>query len=58
MPNKEWRVRGADKETTEACRQTIDLLIDELGEQSFPASDPPAWGSVSSRLEQAKCDTG
>jgi hypothetical protein len=58
MPNKDWRLRGGDKETTEVGRQTIDLLIDELGEQSFPASDPPAWGSVSSRLEQAKRDAG
>jgi hypothetical protein len=58
MPNNDWRLRGGHKETTEDRRQMIDLLIDELGEQSFPASDPPAWGSVSSRLEQAKQDAG
>jgi hypothetical protein len=33
-------------------RQTIEMLIDEIGAESFPASDPPAWGVVSSRLEQ------
>jgi hypothetical protein len=39
-------------------RQSIETLIDEIGEQSFPASDPPAWGSVASQLEQAKRDAG
>ena len=34
-------------------QQTIEMLIDEMGAESFPASDPPAWGVVSSRLEQA-----
>lgn len=58
MPNKDWPPRGRDKETTEARRQVIDFLIDELGEQSFPASDPPAWESVSSRLRQANRDAG
>ncbi len=35
-------------------RQMIDCLIDDMGAQSFPASDPPAWGAVSSRLEETK----
>jgi hypothetical protein len=34
----------------------IDRLIDEMGAQSFPASDPPAWGTVSSRLDQTRRD--
>jgi hypothetical protein len=33
-------------------RGAVELLIDEIGSQSFPASDPPAWGVVSSRLEE------
>jgi hypothetical protein len=32
----------------------IDSLIDDMGAQSFPASDPPAWGTVSSRVEETK----
>ncbi len=54
---KDPRLSG-DRETNQTRQQTIDLLIDELGTQSFPASDPPAWGSVSSRLEQARRDAG
>jgi hypothetical protein len=54
MPSKDWPLRGGEKESTEARRRKIDLLIDELGKQSFPASDPPAWGSVSSRLDQTR----
>lgn len=46
---------GGDlKSTDEVERQMIESLIDDLGEQSFPASDPPAWGAVSSRLEETK----
>lgn len=48
------RFRGGERETNPAPQQTIDMLIDEIGEQSFPASDPPAWGTVSSRLDQGR----
>jgi hypothetical protein len=47
------RLRGGDREANQARQQTIEMLIDEIGAQSFPASDPPAWGAVSSRLDQA-----
>jgi hypothetical protein len=36
-----------------ACQQSVEILIDDMTEQSFPASDPPAWGTASSRCEQA-----
>jgi hypothetical protein len=45
------QLRGSDREVAWAGRQTIEVLIDEIGSQSFPASDPPAWGVVSARLE-------
>jgi hypothetical protein len=35
-----------------ACRQSVEILIDDITEQSFPASDPPAWGTASSRCRQ------
>jgi hypothetical protein len=38
---------------TVGCRAAVEILIDDITEQSFPASDPPAWGIASSRLEQA-----
>jgi hypothetical protein len=47
------RVRGGKMDASQAQRQAIEALIDDIGAQSFPASDPPAWGVVSSRLEEA-----
>jgi hypothetical protein len=44
------------RETKRTAQQTVDRLIDEMGAQSFPASDPPAWGTLSSRLDQARRD--
>jgi hypothetical protein len=53
------RQRAAPTARTQDCeardleaRQAVESFIDEITEQSFPASDPPAWGTVSSRLEQ------
>jgi hypothetical protein len=34
-------------------RKSVEVLIDEMAEQSFPASDPPTWGTVSTRLAHA-----
>lgn len=42
----------------QARREAIEMLIDEMGTQSFPASDPPAWGALASRLDQAKREAG
>ena len=48
--------RSGDRETRPTGEKAVDRLIDEMGAQSFPASDPPAWGTVSSRLDQANQD--
>jgi hypothetical protein len=48
----ELRVRGDKREPEKTHRRSIEMLIDDIGAQSFPASDPPAWGVVSSRLEE------
>ena len=55
MSNRKPPRRG-DRETKPAGEKAVDRLIDEMGAQSFPASDPPAWGTVSSRLDQATRD--
>jgi hypothetical protein len=47
------RARSPDMEDRPAHPEAIETLIDEIGAQSFPASDPPAWGVVSARLEEA-----
>jgi hypothetical protein len=47
------QLRSGDRVVDRPGLQTIDMLIDEMGAESFPASDPPSWGVVSSRLGQA-----
>jgi hypothetical protein len=37
--------------TAAAARRATEQLIDEIVSQSFPASDPPAWGAVAARLQ-------
>jgi hypothetical protein len=57
-PVKKASPLAGGNEANHTSRQMIDQLIDELGAQSFPASDPPAWGSVSSRFDQVRRDAG
>lgn len=45
------RGRGAP-EAPSAQRLKIERRIDEIVAQTFPASDPPAWGALAALLEQ------
>jgi hypothetical protein len=38
----------------QAEEQMIERLVDEIGAQSFPASDPPAWGVIAARVKAAR----
>jgi CBS domain-containing protein len=53
MSARRWAVlsrdAGYDREL-----EGVETLIDQMGEQSFPASDPPAWGVIRARLDLAR----
>jgi hypothetical protein len=46
------KVQNDSDAAREARRLEIERLIDETVAQSFPASDPPAWGVIGHLLEQ------
>ena len=52
------KIRNESSGAGSVRRRNIERLIDEIVEQSFPASDPPAWGVVSALLEQGDDGSG
>ena len=42
------------KPATEASRSAVERLIDEIVDDTFPASDAPAWGVAASRLKRSR----
>jgi hypothetical protein len=47
------RKSGAEPQL-EPGRSAVEHLIDEIVDDTFPASDPPAWGVAASRLERLR----
>lgn len=45
-------IQDKSEATQDARRMDIERLIDEIVAQSFPASDPPAWGVISALFEE------
>ena len=52
VPTPGPRQRAAD------ARHAIEAMMDETLDESFPASDPPAWGSAAARIQRIKESEG
>jgi hypothetical protein len=38
------------RDAANVARQELEVMIDEIASQSFPASDAPSWGVAGARL--------
>ncbi len=50
--------RASDRAMMDQVERKIELRMDEMGAESFPASDPPVFGSLASRLREAREESG